>query len=149
MNMHATTAPNGTNVQPSLFADRPWIEVKDGDRSGLAIFHRHYSYKPYADGRKPKLFVAHPGGDGVMTHTAELRPSPTQAVTPPADDDERYRSALLAALRVAHAKAKLVILNIEDIGTELRDGRLTPMEAMRLCVIDRIDSLFPREGDGG
>lgn len=34
-----------------------------------------------------------------MTATAEPRPSPHQAVTPPADDDERYRSALLAALR--------------------------------------------------
>jgi hypothetical protein len=71
------------------------------------------------------------------------------AVTPPADDDERYRSALLAALRVAHAKAKIVIFNIEDIGTELKEGRLSAKEAMRLCLAWRIDRLFPREGDGG
>jgi hypothetical protein len=84
-----------------------------------------------------------------MTPTAELRPSLTQAVTPPADDDERYRSALLAALRVARARVSLLLLEIDDIGVELKDGRLTPMEAMRLCVTHRIESLFPREGDGG
>jgi hypothetical protein len=33
-----------------------WVEVKDGDLFARAIFHRHYSYRPYKDGRNPKLF---------------------------------------------------------------------------------------------
>jgi len=77
-----------------------------------------------------------------MTQTAQLR-----APDPIAEEDAT-RAALLAALRVAHARAKLVILNIEDIGAELKEKRLTPKEAMRLCMAWRIDSLFPREGDG-
>lgn len=44
-------------TQPWLIADSVWMEVKDANPSGLAIFHRHYSYKPYRDGRKPLLFV--------------------------------------------------------------------------------------------
>lgn len=79
-----------------------------------------------------------------MTDTAELRAPDT-----PVGDDDRYRRALLAALRVAHAKVKLTLLEIEDIGAELKACRLTPMEAMRLCVERRIESLFPRESDGG
>ncbi len=54
-----------TGVQPFLFADGPWVEVRDGDASGRAIFHRHYSHKRYADGRKPKLFVG-PGAKMVL-----------------------------------------------------------------------------------
>ena len=47
-----------SHVQPFLaLTDEPWIEVKDGDPTGLALFHRHYSYKPYKDGRRPALFV--------------------------------------------------------------------------------------------
>lgn len=34
-----------------------WIPVKDGDSRALALYQRHYSYRPYADGRNPKLFV--------------------------------------------------------------------------------------------
>jgi hypothetical protein len=34
-----------------------WIPVLDGDFTARGIFHRHYSYKPYKDGRAPKLFV--------------------------------------------------------------------------------------------
>lgn len=34
-----------------------WFEVKDGDIAAKAIFRRHYSYRPYKDGRKPLLFV--------------------------------------------------------------------------------------------
>ncbi len=33
-----------------------WLEVRDGDPAARALFHRHYSYKPYRDGRRPKLF---------------------------------------------------------------------------------------------
>jgi hypothetical protein len=44
--------------QPFLHLDDAvWIPVKDGDATGRALFHRHYSYRPYKDGRKPKLFV--------------------------------------------------------------------------------------------
>lgn len=54
------------NVQPFLdLSDDIWIEVKDGDPTGLALFHRHYSYRPYKDGRKPKLFVG-PGEKMVL-----------------------------------------------------------------------------------
>ena len=42
-----------------------WFEVKDGDARAREIFHRHYSYRPYADGRKPKLFVG-PGQKMVL-----------------------------------------------------------------------------------
>lgn len=34
-----------------------WQMVKDGDAMARAIFKRHYSYRPYKDNRKPKLFV--------------------------------------------------------------------------------------------
>jgi len=34
-----------------------WIEVKDANPVVREIFHRHYSYRPYKDGRKPKLFA--------------------------------------------------------------------------------------------
>lgn len=46
-------------MQPFLdiYPDATWIEVKDGDPTGLTLFQRHYSHRPYADGRKPKLYV--------------------------------------------------------------------------------------------
>ena len=34
-----------------------WFECRDGDESCRELFHRHYSYREYADGRTPKLFV--------------------------------------------------------------------------------------------
>jgi hypothetical protein len=43
--------------QPFLFSDRTWVEVKDGDSTARDIFRRHYSHRPYRDGRRPKLFV--------------------------------------------------------------------------------------------
>lgn len=52
-------------VQPFLFADATWIEVKDGNPSGLAIFRRHYSRYVYADGRQPALYVG-PGEKMVL-----------------------------------------------------------------------------------
>jgi hypothetical protein len=42
-----------------------WRECADGDEGARAIFHRHYSYRPYADGRAPKLFVG-PGAKLVL-----------------------------------------------------------------------------------
>lgn len=52
-------------VQPFLIASGPWEPIKDANPSGLAIFKRHYSYKPYRDGRKPLLFVG-PGEKMVL-----------------------------------------------------------------------------------
>lgn len=51
-------------VQPFLFGSG-WIEVKDGDATGRTLFRRHYSYKPYKDGRNPALFVG-PGEKMVL-----------------------------------------------------------------------------------
>ncbi len=45
------------DVQPFLLAEGPWVPVKDGNHTARAIFRRHYSHKPYADGRRPKLIV--------------------------------------------------------------------------------------------
>ncbi len=68
---------------------------------------------------------------------------------PPAVPDERDRKALLGALRVAHVKLRQALNEVEDIGAELKAGRMTPREAMRICVNLRLDALFPRESDGG
>lgn len=43
-------------MQPFLLGEG-WMEVLDGNDTARAIFHRHYSHRPYADGRKPKLIV--------------------------------------------------------------------------------------------
>jgi len=42
-----------------------WFSTKDGDAKARELFHRHYSYRPYKDGRKPKLFVG-PGQKEVL-----------------------------------------------------------------------------------
>lgn len=52
-------------AQPFLFADRPWFHIRDGDSTALGLFRRHYSHKPYADGRLPKIFVG-PGEKMVL-----------------------------------------------------------------------------------
>lgn len=58
--------------QPFLaLSDATWIEVKDGDATGRALFHRHYSYRPYRDGREPKLYVG--PGEKVVLLTADAR----------------------------------------------------------------------------
>jgi hypothetical protein len=44
-------------VQPYLFGyDEPWVEVRDGDLSGYAIYRRHYSARRYRVQRQ-RLFV--------------------------------------------------------------------------------------------
>ena len=55
-------------MQPFLFGDG-WIEVKDGNDTGRAIFDRHYSRYRYKDGRKPLLYLG-PGEKMVL-----LRPN--------------------------------------------------------------------------
>lgn len=53
-------------AQPFLpLTDAVWIDVKDGDFTGRHLFHRHYSYKPYRDGRRPLLFAG-PGEKMVL-----------------------------------------------------------------------------------
>lgn len=42
-----------------------WIQIKDGNEMARILFHRHYSYHPYKDGRNPKLFVG-PGEKMVL-----------------------------------------------------------------------------------
>lgn len=54
-----------TRSQPALFVPttatvritEDWRIVKDGDHAARRLFQRHYSYKPYKDGRSPALFV--------------------------------------------------------------------------------------------
>jgi hypothetical protein len=48
-----------------LFSDSGWIQVRDGNPWARALFKRHYSYRPYRDGRKPKLFCG-PGEKMVL-----------------------------------------------------------------------------------
>lgn len=56
-------------MRMTLFPDdQPWKQVFDGDAVARDIFHRHYSYRPYKDGRKPKLFVG-PGEKLVLLKT--------------------------------------------------------------------------------
>jgi hypothetical protein len=42
-----------------------WLGVSDGDARARDLFKRHYSYRAYKDGRKPKLFVG-PGEKMVL-----------------------------------------------------------------------------------
>lgn len=46
-----------------------WCQVPDGDPTARALFHRHYSYAPYRDGRRPVLFVG-PGEKLVLVTAA-------------------------------------------------------------------------------
>lgn len=53
-------------TQPFLqFPGVVWMPVKDGDPRARELFRRHYSYRPYADGRDPSLFVG-PGEKMVL-----------------------------------------------------------------------------------
>lgn len=76
-----------------------------------------------------------------MTETAEIS-------RPHTFTEEEYRATLLANLRVARARARLVVHEIDEIGYFLKEGHISSIEAFRLCMNARIDSLFPRESDG-
>jgi len=52
-------------LQPFLFADETWVEVKDANDTARDIFQRHYSRYIYADGRRPLLFAG-PGEKMVL-----------------------------------------------------------------------------------
>jgi len=47
------------------------MPVKDGDPRARELFRRHYSYRPYADGRDPSLFVG--PGEKIVLITPCLR----------------------------------------------------------------------------
>lgn len=49
----------------ATFVDSDWLPIVDGDARARALYHRHYSYKRYADGRNPRLFVG-PGEKMVL-----------------------------------------------------------------------------------
>lgn len=49
----------------SLSADNPWYAALDGDDRARGLYHRHYSRRRYADGRRPRLFVG-PGSKLVL-----------------------------------------------------------------------------------
>lgn len=51
--------------QPFLISESTWIEVRDGNDTGRAIFDEHYSRHHYRDGRRPLLFVG-PGEKMVL-----------------------------------------------------------------------------------
>jgi hypothetical protein len=80
-----------------------------------------------------------------MTDIAPSHQVVNRAVENPEDG---YKRLMLAALRVARAKLRLILLEIDDIGIELKDGRLTAGEALVRCDYAGISPLFPGEGDG-
>jgi len=47
------------SIQPFLIGDG-WVPVRDGNDTARAIYHRHYSRRRYADGRRP-LKIIGPG----------------------------------------------------------------------------------------
>jgi len=47
-----------------------WLEFKDGNSRGLALYERHYSARKYADGRKRELFCG-PGEKTVLLTEAD------------------------------------------------------------------------------
>lgn len=52
--------------QPTLqIYDEHWVYSKDANPTARAIFETHYSYRPYADGRRPRHFVG-PGEKMVL-----------------------------------------------------------------------------------
>jgi len=44
-------------TQPFLIAESIWIETRDANPTARTLFRRHYSYRPYRDGRNPAKFV--------------------------------------------------------------------------------------------
>ncbi|MGH9540907.1 MAG: hypothetical protein ACRD2H_03365 [Terriglobales bacterium] len=59
------------SAQPFLLAESVWVEVRDGNASGRSLFRRHYSYRPYRDGRDPALFVG--PGEKMVPLTPDAR----------------------------------------------------------------------------
>jgi len=53
----------------SLATSGSWVRVKDGDHRGRALYRRHYSYRPYKDGRNPMQFIG--PGEHIVLLTLE------------------------------------------------------------------------------
>lgn len=75
-------------------------------------------------------------------------PAPLHQVVNPSVEPDRDTAAMLRALRIAHAKLRILILEVEDIGEEIKAGRMTAVEAMRVCTETGLDALFLRDADG-
>ena len=60
---------NEMSEQPFLFGDGPWIEVKDGNVTGMSIFRRHYS----ATNRKPKVYQFVGPGEKMVLLTPDAK----------------------------------------------------------------------------
>jgi hypothetical protein len=56
-------------------------------------------------------------------------------------------NALTQALRIAHIRLRMLQLECEDIGIQLKEGWITPEQAMALSVEAGLDGLFPRRLD--
>jgi len=49
---------NSLSAQLAFRVDQSnWIRIRDAHPTARRLFERHYSYRPYADGRKPLKFV--------------------------------------------------------------------------------------------
>lgn len=48
-------------TQPNLFNDTVWIQIKDADPSGVALFRRHYSFRPRIHGPQRQPHFCGPG----------------------------------------------------------------------------------------
>lgn len=68
-NLRISTTNVASRSFPASFGlppvSRYWFLAKDGDAHCREIFHRHYSFRAYKDGRDPKLFVG-PGEKMVL-----------------------------------------------------------------------------------
>jgi hypothetical protein len=54
---------------PTFYRTAHWWLTKDGDKSCLALYERHYSCYQYADGRKRSQFVG--PGENIVLRTAD------------------------------------------------------------------------------
>lgn len=48
-----------------------WVRCRDANPTARSIFVRHYSYRPYRDGRRPQKFVGPGEYIALLTHNAD------------------------------------------------------------------------------
>lgn len=53
------------------FDDSAWVRTRDANPTARALFVRHYSYRPYRDGRKPQKFVGPGEYIALVTHNGD------------------------------------------------------------------------------
>ncbi len=61
------------SVQPFLIAEDTWVQVRDANPTALDIFHRHYSYAPYRDGRTANQYHFVGPGEKMVLLTPDAR----------------------------------------------------------------------------